>query len=378
MAPAWPWATRLVPSSGSTAMSIRGTSTRSAPVRPTRSPMYSIGASSRSPSPITIRPAKSISSIVWRIASVAAASAWSFSPRPMNRDASIAAASVTRIISRASSCSISSEPRMGRSAGASARRVGVRERAHPKVRERGTGPPNAAGAPDQRPPSMSEVPAAGEDHRQVMPIRHFDGHLVADRAAGLDDRRHAGARCGLDAIREREVRVRGEDRELRPVSGPADGDLDRDLTAGLTGPDPDCCAVPRKDDRVRADMADGTPAEEQVRQLLERGPAPCHDLEAATVEPEIVDALDEQAARDALEVEARDPVVAHSLGRVWRDGQQLDPGLAPEDADGRLAEARSDDGLVGIGGDLARGRTIELPVDPDDPAERRDRVRLEG
>ena len=101
IAPAWPWATRLVPSSGSTAMSTRGTSSRSAPVRPTRSPMYSIGASSRSPSPMTIRPAKSISSIVARIASVAAASAASFSPRPMNRADSMAAASVTRIISSA-------------------------------------------------------------------------------------------------------------------------------------------------------------------------------------------------------------------------------------------------------------------------------------
>ena len=35
IAPAWPWATRFVPSSGSTAMSIAGTSSRSSPVRPT-------------------------------------------------------------------------------------------------------------------------------------------------------------------------------------------------------------------------------------------------------------------------------------------------------------------------------------------------------
>ena len=114
MAPACPCATRFVPSSGSTAMSTRGTSSRSAPVRPTRSPMYSIGASSRSPSPITIRPAKSISSIVLRIASVAAASAPSRSPRPMKRADSIAAASVTRIISSASSCSISAGSAVGR------------------------------------------------------------------------------------------------------------------------------------------------------------------------------------------------------------------------------------------------------------------------
>ena len=57
---------------------------------------------------MTIRPAKSISSIVRRIASVAAASAPSLSPRPMNRADSMAAASVTRIISRARSCSIGS------------------------------------------------------------------------------------------------------------------------------------------------------------------------------------------------------------------------------------------------------------------------------
>ena len=68
--------------------------------------MYSIGASSRSPSPMTIVPAMSVSSIVRRIASVAARSASSRSPRPMNRADAIAAASVTRTISSASSCSM--------------------------------------------------------------------------------------------------------------------------------------------------------------------------------------------------------------------------------------------------------------------------------
>ena len=100
----WPVATRLVPSSGSTAMSTA--STASSSWRPTRSPMYSIGASSRSPSPITIVPAMSVSSIARRIASVAARSASSRSPRPMKRADAIAAASVTRTISSASSCSI--------------------------------------------------------------------------------------------------------------------------------------------------------------------------------------------------------------------------------------------------------------------------------
>ena len=35
---------------------------------------------------------------------------------------------------------------------------------------------------------MPEVPSAGEDHGEVVAVGDFDGHLVADRAAGLDDR----------------------------------------------------------------------------------------------------------------------------------------------------------------------------------------------
>ena len=82
MAFAWPWATRLVPSSGSTAMSM---TTSSGPPVPTGSPIQSIGASSRSPSPMTMVPRISTSSIVARMASVAAWSASSLWPRPMWR-----------------------------------------------------------------------------------------------------------------------------------------------------------------------------------------------------------------------------------------------------------------------------------------------------
>jgi hypothetical protein len=106
-APPWPVATRFVPSSGSTAMS---TASAAPSCRPTFSPMYSIGASSRSPSPMTMVPAMSASSMVRRIASVAAWSASSRMPRPMNRADAIAAASVTRTISSASSCSMANPP----------------------------------------------------------------------------------------------------------------------------------------------------------------------------------------------------------------------------------------------------------------------------
>src|SRR6202171_1008928 len=84
----------VVPSSGSTAMSTCG------PVFiPTFSPMNSIGASSRSPSPITIVP--SIGSLLSsrRIASTAAWSAAFSLPWPRSRAADTAARSVTRTIS---------------------------------------------------------------------------------------------------------------------------------------------------------------------------------------------------------------------------------------------------------------------------------------
>ena len=100
----------------------------------------------------------------------------------------------------------------------------------------------------------------------------------------------------LDAVREREVRVAGHDRELGPVARPAQGDLDRHLAAGLAGADPDRRGVPGEHDRVRADVPDGAPGEQQVGQLLERRPALRDHLELAAVEAEVVVGLDEQAA----------------------------------------------------------------------------------
>src|SRR5713101_4621883 len=68
--------------------------------------MYSIGASSRSPSPITIVPSISTESIVLRMASTATSSAWCRSPYPIVRAAAIAAFSTTRKKSRLSCSSI--------------------------------------------------------------------------------------------------------------------------------------------------------------------------------------------------------------------------------------------------------------------------------
>ena len=45
--------------------------------------------------------------------------------------------------------------------------------------------------PVARPSSVAEMAPAREHHGHVMPVRDLDGHLVADRATGLDDGGHA-------------------------------------------------------------------------------------------------------------------------------------------------------------------------------------------
>jgi hypothetical protein len=91
-----PLAVSVVPSIGSTATSISG------PIpEPTRSPLNSMGASSFSPSPMTTTPFISTVPISTRIALTAAASAPFLSPRPTQRPAAMAAASVTRTSSSA-------------------------------------------------------------------------------------------------------------------------------------------------------------------------------------------------------------------------------------------------------------------------------------
>src|SRR3954466_4702002 len=99
-----PVAVMVVPSSGSSAMSTSGSA---ASPFPTFSPMYSIGASSRSPSPMTMVPRMFSWLNAFRIASTAAWSASFSSPRPITRADAIAAASVSRTASSPMFLSIS-------------------------------------------------------------------------------------------------------------------------------------------------------------------------------------------------------------------------------------------------------------------------------
>ena len=95
-APPRPCAVSVVPSIGSTAMSVIG-----GVPSPIFSPLNSIGALSFSPSPITTMPSIGTLESTVRIASTAAPSAPILSPRPIQRLAAMAAASVVRTRSMA-------------------------------------------------------------------------------------------------------------------------------------------------------------------------------------------------------------------------------------------------------------------------------------
>jgi hypothetical protein len=95
-APPRPKAVDVVPSIGSTAMSALG-----GVPSPMRSPLKSIGASSFSPSPMTTTPSMAMEDSTIRMALTAAPSAPFLSPRPIQRDAAKAEASVTRTSSMA-------------------------------------------------------------------------------------------------------------------------------------------------------------------------------------------------------------------------------------------------------------------------------------
>ena len=67
--------------------------------------------------------------------------------------------------------------------------------------------------------SVEEVPLPGEVHRDAGRCGRGDHVLVADGAARLDDRPHAGGDEDLGAVGEREERVRGGDGAGGAVTG---------------------------------------------------------------------------------------------------------------------------------------------------------------
>ena len=144
----------------------------------------------------------------------------------------------------------------------------------------------------------------------------------------------------LDPVGEREVGVRGHDRELGPVAGAAQRDLDRHQRGwpGRRRSRPSRRCVPgrwhwtgRGAPRARRTAGRSAPRASGgvwSRPGAARGRAPCSSWVSTSRPP-----------ADALEVEAGDAVVAHPLGRVGRHGEELQPRLGAQDPERRLAEA---------------------------------------
>jgi hypothetical protein len=145
------------------------------------------------------------------------------------------------------------------------------------------------------------------------------GWMIAVTPAG---RRH------LDPVREGEVGVARHDRRLRPVARPAGGRSRRRPGGWPARPDP--IVAPIRARTIAFDRTCRRSARRKSRSFSSSsvGRRTGDDLEPAAVQPDLVEALDEEAAGDALEVEGCDPVVAHPLGRVGRHGEDLEPGLA--------------------------------------------------
>src|SRR5260221_10789756 len=112
--------------------------------------------------------------------------------------------------------------------------------------------------------SVEEVPDAGEVEADAGLLGGGDDLFVADRTAGLDDGAHARRGEHLEAVREREVRVRSADRGTGPVARAGYRQPGRVDPVDLAHADPDRGSAGGQQDRVGLDRAAGLPGEGQV------------------------------------------------------------------------------------------------------------------
>ena len=161
---------------------------------------------------------------------------------------------------------------------------------------------------DRLPESVAEVAHAGEQHGQAGLVGRGDHLVVADRAAGLDDRGRAGLGGGEQAVGEGEEGVRGDRRSDRARLGPAVGfgrfaRLDRGdpgavAAVHLARADAGGDAIPGIDDGVRLDVLGDGPGEQAVVELLLGRLAFGDDLELVARDDAVVAVLDQEPAGD--------------------------------------------------------------------------------
>ena len=111
---------------------------------------------------------------------------------------------------------------------------------------------------------MQEVPGPGENHRDAGLVAGCNYLGIPHRSAGLNHSDNPGPDRFLNAIGKGKERVAGENRSLRPLSGPLYGNADTVHPIWLTRPDADERLILRKDNRIRLYESTGVPGEGKI------------------------------------------------------------------------------------------------------------------
>lgn len=119
---------------------------------------------------------------------------------------------------------------------------------------------------------MPEMPAAGEHHGDAGLIAGFDGILVPEGAAGLDDGGDARPGGGFDGVAEGEEGVGGHNGAPGFFTGGTHGEVNGAHPVGLTAADAGDGPAGGEDDAVGFNVLHHPPGELQVPLLLFGGP----------------------------------------------------------------------------------------------------------
>src|SRR5688572_15216015 len=216
--------------------------------------------------------------------------------------------------------------------------------------------------------SMTEVPHAGEDHRDVALVRGGDDLGVAQRPARLDHCTHAVLERGIEPVAERKKRVGGHDAAGNPqfrVRRLHRGDARRDHTAGLARADADRATVLDEHDGVRFHVLADAPGEQQVGRLRGRRRAARDAFQLVRLEVPVIARLREQTAGDraVLDGEWRP-----ARERAGAEQSYVLPGR--EDRERIRCVIRCHDHLDELAfDDRGRGRRVDAAVEGDYSAE---------
>ena len=224
---------------------------------------------------------------------------------------------------------------------------------------------------------MSEMPAAGEHHREAVFVGGGDDFGVAHRAAGLHDGRRAGGRDASSPSRNGK-NASDATTEPRSRSPPF-------ITAAFTastrliwpGADRERRVRPGEDDGVRLHVRADAPGESQrphssavgARRVTTRGTSGPATPPAASIDA--IPRLHEPGAQNRPHVPR---AVEPSKAAVTTRRFALVASTARTSS--RSVDARRDHGLDERGRQRARRVEIDRPVEPDDAAERRERIGL--